>query len=42
MVLHENRKQTILTKYQALLVISEEAENLKLSSATNYRWRFKG
>ena len=27
-------------KYHALLVITEKAENLKLSSAANYRWRF--
>ena len=29
-------------KYHALFVIFEKAENLKLSSAANYRWRFKG
>ena len=29
-------------KYHALFVIFEEAENLQLSSAANYRWRFKG
>ena len=42
MILHENRlQQTILMKYHALLVIFEKQQNLKLSSATNYRWRFK-
>ena len=29
-------------KSHALLVIFEKAENLKLPSAANYRWRFKG
>ena len=32
--------QTILMKYHALFVIFEKAA--KLSSAANYRWRFKG
>ena len=27
-------------KYHALLVIFEKRQNLKLSSAANYRWRF--
>ena len=35
-------QQTILMKYHALLVIYEKRQNLKLSSAANYRWRFKG
>ena len=40
-------QQTILMKYHALFVIFEKKkkkkqQNLKLSSAANYRWRFKG
>ena len=35
-------QQTILLKYHALFVILKNGQNLKLSSATNYRWRFKG
>ena len=36
-------QQMILMKYQALLANFEkkEQQNLKLSSAANYRWRFK-
>ena len=33
-------QQTILMKYHALFVIFEKQQNLKLSSAANYRWRF--
>ena len=29
-------------KYHALFVILKKRQNLKLSSAANYRWRFKG
>ena len=29
-------------KYHALFVNFEKRQNLKLSSAANYRWRFKG
>ena len=29
-------------KYHALFVIFEKQQNLKFSSAANYRWRFKG
>ena len=29
-------------KYHALLVIFEKGQNLNLSSAANYIWRFKG
>ena len=29
-------------KYHALFVISKKRQNLKLWSAANYRWRFKG
>ena len=35
-------QQTILMKYHALFVILKKRLNLKLSSAANYRWRFKG
>ena len=36
-------QQTILMKYNALLVIfDKKRQNLKLSSAANYRWCFKG
>ena len=42
MIFHENRQQTILMKYHALFVIFEKQRNLKLLSAANYRWRFKG
>ena len=40
-------QQTILMKYHALfvmpyLLILKKQQNLKLSSAANYRWRFKG
>ena len=31
-------QQKILIKYHAFFVISKEQHNLKLSSATNYRW----
>ena len=34
-------QQTILINYHALFVIFEKQQNLKLSSAANYRWRFK-
>ena len=33
-------QQTILMKYHALFL--KKQQNLKLSSAVNYRWRFKG
>ena len=29
-------------KYHALLLFLKNRQNLKLSSAANYRWRFKG
>ena len=29
-------------KYHAIFVIHEKTANLKLLSAANYRWRFKG
>ena len=29
-------------KYHALFVILKKRQNLKLSSAANYRWRLKG
>ena len=35
-------QQTILMKYHALFVIFEKQQHLKLSSAANYSWRFKG
>ena len=35
-------QQTILMKYHALFVIFVKRQNSKLSSAANYRWRFKG
>ena len=35
-------KQTILMKYHALFVFFEKQQNLKLSSAADCRWRFKG
>ena len=36
-------QQTILMKYHALFAIFEtKQQNLKLSSAANYRWSFKG
>ena len=35
-------QQTILMKYHALFVIFEKQQNLKLLSAANGRWRFKG
>ena len=38
MIYHEN----CLVKYHALFVIFEKAAKFKLSSAANYRWRFKG
>ena len=34
-------QQTILMNYHALFVILKKQQNLKLSSAANYRWRFK-
>ena len=34
-------QQTILMKYHALLDILKKQQNLKLSSAANYRWLFK-
>ena len=34
--------QTILMKYHALFVIIEKQQNFILSSAADYRWRFKG
>ena len=34
--------QTILIKYLAVCVTFEKQQNLKLSSAANYRWRFMG
>ena len=33
-------RQTILKKYHELFVILKKQGNLKLSSATNYKWRF--
>ena len=35
-------QQTNLMIYQALFVILKKRQDLKLSSAANYRWRFKG
>ena len=35
-------QQTILKKHHALLLFSEKAVNLKVSSAANHRWGFKG
>ena len=35
-------QQTILVKFHALLLFLEKQQNLKLSSAANYRWRFMG
>ena len=35
-------QQTILIKYHALLLFLKKRQNLKLSSAANYRWRFMG
>ena len=36
-------QQTIMMKYHALFVIFEKKkQNVKLSSAANYRWRFMG
>ena len=35
-------QQTILMKYHALFVILKKRQNLKLSSAANCRWHFKG
>ena len=35
-------QQTILMKYHALFVIFDKAAKFELSSAANYRWRFKG
>ena len=32
-------QQTVLMKYPALFVILKKRQNLKLSSAANYRWR---
>ena len=42
MILHENRLPADAhMKYHALFVIFEKAANFYLSSAANYRWRFK-
>ena len=36
-------QQTILMEYHALFVkFEKKQQNLKLLSAANYRWRFKG
>ena len=35
-------QQTTLMKYHALFVFLKKQQNLKLSSAANYMWRFKG
>ena len=35
-------QQMILMKYLALFVFLKKQQNLKLSSAANYRWPFKG
>ena len=35
-------QQTILMKYHALFDNFEKAAKFELSSASNYRWRFKG
>ena len=43
MIFHENRLPAgILMKYHALFVIFEKQQNLKLSSAANYKWHFIG
>ena len=48
MIFHENHlsllaRQMILMKYHASFVIFEKvAQNLKLSSAADYRWNFMG
>ena len=41
MIFHENRLPAILMKYHGLFVIFGKATKLKLSSAANFRWRFK-
>ena len=38
----EKNKVRYLMKHHALLLFSEKVANLKLWSAANYRWRFKG
>ena len=35
-------QQTILMKYHALLLFLKKRQNLKISSAANYRWPLKG
>ena len=43
MIFHENRLPADDShEYHALFVIFVKATNLQLSSAPNYRWRFKG
>ena len=43
MILLENRLPADdLMKYHALFVIFKKVANFQLSSAANYRWRFKG
>ena len=43
MILHENRLPADDShEISCVIVILKKRQNLKLSSAANYRWRFKG